>query len=78
MFDLLLGIPRKGEGNLVGYINNIDLTEGRITALATPTTDGTYINATVDNIPPEICTYRFYGIDLILDLSYLIWCEKEV
>ena len=48
-------MPRKAEGNIVGYINSIDITEGRITALATPTNDGTAINASIYNIPSEVC-----------------------
>ncbi|XP_076093735.1 hemicentin-1-like isoform X1 [Mytilus galloprovincialis] len=67
-------IPRKGEGNLVGYINNIDLTEGRITALATPTTDGTYINATIDNIPPEISGHFQH---LISVLNPIYWTLSQ-
>ena len=41
----------------MGYINNMDITDGKIKAETSPSPDGTVINATLDNLPPEVCKY---------------------
>ncbi|OWF52578.1 Hemicentin-1 [Mizuhopecten yessoensis] len=47
--------PRRAEGNLVGYINSIDLPDATLSATITPTDSGTtLVEATLHNVPQSI------------------------
>ena len=52
-------IPVKAEGNLVGYINNIDIPDATFTADMIPLPDGsaTRVNATLRNVPRPVGKY---------------------
>ena len=48
-------MPTRAEGDLVGYINNVDLTDASISATMLPTADGaTEIRGVLNNLPPSI------------------------
>ena len=49
-------IPVRAEGNLVGYINNIDIPSATFTADMLPLPDGsaTRINATLRKVPQPV------------------------
>ena len=41
----------KAEGNLIGYINNVDIADGTIDATMTPYDDRVKVVALVENVP---------------------------
>ena len=56
------------EGNLIGYINNIDIVDSTIVATVTPDESGTRVVGTIRNVPPEA------GVFLVLCLSPSVLC----
>ena len=69
-------IPVKAEGNLVGYINNIDIPDATFTADMIPLPDGsaTRVNATLRNVPRPV------GKDIVniqLYIPYFFHYETE-
>ena len=41
----------KAEGNLIGYVNSVDIADGTIVATMTPLEDRVKVDATVDKVP---------------------------
>ncbi|GFN88312.1 hemicentin-1, partial [Plakobranchus ocellatus] len=58
-------VPIKAEGNLIGYVNNVDIADGTIMATMTPGDDGLKVNATVNNIPPLAANHLQHLISLL-------------
>ena len=58
-FGYFSAIPMKAEGNLVGYINNIDIPASTFTAdmLPLPDNSATRVNATFRNVPSAVGKY---------------------
>ncbi|XP_033761247.1 hemicentin-1-like [Pecten maximus] len=58
--------PRRAEGNLVGYINNIDLPDATLSATIIPTDSGTtLVEATLHNVPQSIAGHLRHLVDIL-------------
>ncbi|XP_060069782.1 hemicentin-1-like [Ylistrum balloti] len=58
--------PFRAEGNLVGYINNIDLPDATLSATITPTDSGTtLVEATLHNVPQSIAGHLRHLVDIL-------------
>ena len=51
--SFISGLPVTAEGNLIGYINNVDIVDSTIVATVTPGESGTRVIGTIRNVPPE-------------------------
>ncbi|KAI8779431.1 hemicentin-1, partial [Biomphalaria glabrata] len=59
-------LPRKAYGNLIGYINNVDIADAIISANIIPSENGmTRVEATVGNIPPSAAKYLQHLVSLL-------------
>lgn len=53
------------EGNLIGYINNIDIVDSKISATVTPGDYSTHVVGTIRNVPPEAANHLRQLISLL-------------
>ncbi|XP_012942941.1 hemicentin-1 [Aplysia californica] len=71
-------LPRKAEGNLIGYVNNVDIADSTIVAEMIPTdSGGTRIQATVRNLPPEAANYLQHLLSLLTPVYWTTARELE-
>lgn len=75
IFVCFSDIPRRAEGNLVGYINNVDLPDATLSATITSTERGiTIVDATLHNVPSSIGKKASLKIQLFLKRKFdIIW-----
>lgn len=75
IFVCFSDIPRRAEGNLVGYINNVDLPDATLSATITSTDRGiTIVDATLHNVPSSIGKKASLKIQLFLKRKFdIIW-----
>ncbi|KAK3087485.1 hypothetical protein FSP39_006555 [Pinctada imbricata] len=69
-------LPSKASGNVVGFINGIDISEGIFTATLTPTEDGsaTNVSAVIKQIPPTVAKYFQHLVSL---LNPIYWTTAQ-
>ncbi|KAK7094973.1 hypothetical protein V1264_006443 [Littorina saxatilis] len=58
-------LPVTAEGNLIGYVNNVDIVDSTIVATMTPTDTGTRVVGTIRNVPPEAANHLQQLISLL-------------
>lgn len=58
-------LPVTAEGNLIGYINNIDIVDSKISATISPGDLGTTIIGTIRNVPPAAANHLRQLISLL-------------
>ena len=57
-------MPKRAEGNLIGYVNNIDIADSTIVADMIPTlSGGTRVVATIQNLPPNASMYIYLSFN---------------
>lgn len=52
MLKSVTGLPLRAEGNLIGYLNNVDIVNSTINATITPGDTTAAISGSVRNVPP--------------------------
>ncbi|KAL8608110.1 hypothetical protein ACOMHN_016565 [Nucella lapillus] len=57
--------PVRAEGNLIGYVNNVDIVDATIVANVTPSESGTRVVGIVRNVPPEAANHLRQLISLL-------------
>ncbi|XP_076455301.1 hemicentin-1-like isoform X2 [Babylonia areolata] len=57
--------PQKAEGNLIGYVNNVDIVDATIVVTVIPGDRGTKVTGVVRNVPPEAANHLQHLISLL-------------